>query len=89
MRRTAAGLGLSLLAAGLLAGCGPTAVSFNDGYSVGQDIAATAAHGSLEGSAVLAKCRHQWVTSGPASDTRSAWIAGCVAGVRKLEAVVG
>ena len=89
MRRIAAGLGLGVLAAGLLAGCGPTAVSYNDGFGVGQAVAAAAAHGSLEGSAALAACRHQWVTSGPASDSRRTWISGCVAGVRTLEASVG
>ncbi len=89
MRRTAAGLGLGLLAAGLLAGCGPAAVSYNDGFGVGQTVAAAAVQGSLEGKAALVACRHQWLTSGPASDSRRVWIAGCVAGVRKLEATVG
>jgi hypothetical protein len=89
MRRTAAGLALSLLAAGLLAGCGPSVVAYDDGYAVGQSVAAASVRGTLVGGAVLAACRHQWVTSGPATDSRRTWIRGCVAGVRKLEATLG
>jgi hypothetical protein len=89
MRRRVAGLGLGLLAAGLLAGCGPAVVSYNDGFGVGQALAASADRGSLAGHAALLACRHQWVTSGPASDSRPTWISGCVAGVRKLEASIG
>jgi hypothetical protein len=89
MRRKVAGLGLGVLAACLLAGCGPAAISYNDGFGVGQAMAASADRGSLEGNAALVACRHQWVTSGPASDSRRNWISGCVAGVRKLEASIG
>lgn len=89
MRRVAAGLGIGLLAAGLLAGCGPTAVSYNDGFTVGQSVAAAASRGTLRGGAALAACRHQWVTSGPTSDDRAAWIRGCVAGIHRLEQTVG
>jgi len=89
MRRTVAGLGVGLLAAGLLAGCGPSAVSYNDGFSVGQSVAAAAARGTLHGGAALTACRHQWLTSGPSSDDRRVWIRGCVAGIRKLESTIG
>jgi hypothetical protein len=89
MRRIAAGLGLLALAGGLLAGCGPAAVSYNDGFAVGTSVAAASAHGSLDGRAAVLRCRQQWRTSGPAADDRRVWIAGCVAGVRKLDAAVG
>lgn len=89
MRRTAAGLGVGLLAAGLLAGCGPSAVSYNDGFAVGQAVAAASVRGTLVGGAEIAACRHQWVTSGPSSDDRAVWIRGCVAGIRRLERTVG
>lgn len=80
---------MSLLAAGVLAGCGPSAVSYSDGFAVGQSVAAARARGSLEGHVALTTCRRQWVTSGPSSDDRAVWIHGCVAGIRRLEAVVG
>lgn len=89
MRRIAAGLGLLALASGLLAGCGPAAVSYNDGFNVGTAVAAASARGTLDGRAGLLRCRRQWVTSGPSADSRAVWIAGCVAGIRKLEATVG
>ena len=65
MRRIAAGLGLLALASGLLAGCGPAAVSYNDGFNVGTAVAAASARGTLDGRAGLLRCRRQWVTSGP------------------------
>jgi hypothetical protein len=89
MRRTAVGLGVGLLCAGLLAGCGPSAVSYGDGYAVGQSIAAARGVGALHGGAALVACRHQWLTSGPSSDDRAVWVRGCVAGVRRLESTVG
>ncbi|HEV3212970.1 MAG TPA: hypothetical protein VGZ03_06195 [Acidimicrobiales bacterium] len=89
MRRIAAGLGVSLLAAGALAGCGPSAVSYRDGFAVGQSVAAARVSGSLRGHAVLVTCRQQWRTSGPSSDDRAVWIRGCVAGIHRLEATVG
>ena len=89
MRRIAVGLGMSLLAASLLAGCGPDAVSYSDGFAVGQSVAAARDTASLHGAATLAACRRQWLTSGPATDRRSVWIRGCVAGVRHLEANIG
>jgi hypothetical protein len=90
MRRIAAGLGLGLMAAGLLAGCGPSALSYNDGFAIGRAYAAAAPRGTLTvGTAALRACRHQWTTSGPASDNRRIWISGCVAGIRALERQVG
>lgn len=89
MRRIATGLGICLLAAGALSGCGPSEVSFNDGFAVGQSVAAAAVRGTLVGGAEIRACRHQWVTSGPSSDDRRVWISGCVAGIRKLERTVG
>jgi hypothetical protein len=89
MRRIAAGLGVGLLAAGLFAGCGPSAVSYNDGFAVGQSLAAAAARGTFRDGAALSACRHQWRTSGPSSDDRGVWIRGCIAGIRRLEANVG
>lgn len=89
MRRITAGLALLALAGGLLAGCGPAAVSYDDGFNVGTAVAAASARGALDGRAGLLRCRHQWVTSGPSADSRSTWIAGCVAGIRKLESTVG
>jgi hypothetical protein len=86
MRRIAACLAALGLCSCLLAGCGPTSASYSDGFAVGQSVAAA------EGAPIhapLAACRRQWTVSGPATDARSRWIAGCVAGIRKLESTVG
>ena len=90
MRRTAVMvLAGGLLSAALLAGCAPTAVSYNDGDAVGQSLAAASAHGALAGSGALLACRRQWVVSGSAADSRSVWIRGCVAGIRDLQRTIG
>jgi hypothetical protein len=89
MRRTLLSVAGGLLAAGLLAGCGPSAVSYNDGFAVGQSLAAAAGHGELVGHRIVVTCVQQWRVSGPATDDRKVWIKGCVAGVNRLNAVVG
>ncbi len=88
MRRGAIVLGASLVAAVSLSACGSSGLSYHDGYSTGQSMAATSQPGTLHGSLVVSACRHQWNASGPASDERAAWVNGCVAGVRQLEATL-
>jgi hypothetical protein len=90
MRRAALCLAGALLAAGLLAGCGPAAVSYNDGFAVGETLAEAAGPGALEGNALIrAACEQQWHVSGPATDDRAVWVQGCVAGIHKLQSSVG
>ena len=88
MRRAAALMVTGALAAALLAACGPSSQSFNDGYAVGWSKAAALGPGALDGRAALPLCRRQWTVSGPATDTRSVWIRGCVDGAHKLEATL-
>lgn len=89
MRRALAGLGVAAVAAALLSACGVPAVSYNDGFAVGQSMAAARGPGALTGRAALPACRRQWRVSGPATDSRSVWIHGCVEGAHALEASVG
>ena len=88
MRRAVVWVGAGVLAAALLAGCGSSAVSYNDGFAVGQSLASAAA-APLSGRAALATCRRQSTVARPATDSRSQWIKGCVAGVAALQATVG
>jgi hypothetical protein len=89
VRRRSAMLLASVATAIALSACGSSGLSYQDGYGVGQGLAATAAHGTLEGAGSTRGCAHQWKVSGPASDQRSAWVKGCVAGVRALLATLG
>jgi len=89
MRRLVAGVAIGIFGAGILSGCIAARVSYDDGYAVGQSYAAASARGTLEGHAALAACRHQWITSAPATDVQREWLKGCVNGIRRVEANLG
>jgi hypothetical protein len=74
------------MAALALSACGSTGLSYSDGFSVGQNLAATAPHASIVGPRLAATCRHQWTVSGSVDDSRAPWVKGCIAGVRQIEA---
>jgi hypothetical protein len=71
-----------------LAGCESSSLSYGDGYSVGQSLAANDAGYTTPHAAIVAACDHEWRVSASAVDSQREWIDGCIHGFVTVQSEV-
>lgn len=76
---------LVLCLGGVLAGCGSSGLSYDDGYATGRTMAATASDARIGAKGIVGLCARQWRVSASTLDTRGSWLRGCVAGFEVVE----
>lgn len=92
MRQLVVVVATVLLGAMGLAACNPGAssasVSYGNGYSIGQSLAADAGRLGATHAQATEACARQWRDSADVSDQASAWIRGCTAGYLDVASTV-
>lgn len=88
MRRLVVAIVVGIVGSLALAGCGSSSLSYNDGYAVGQTLAANYSGETSPHAFVVSICARQFKLSASAADQKPAWVNGCVHGFAQVQAEV-